>query len=217
MEFSEEKQHKRFERLRRMRNATYANIGIAAGTGLGFLLTGNPVFGGEAGHSGADGILHGLRYQAERRGYDQDTTRFRLFLAGSLAVPAAFLLHHSYETYHEFLDAIKNGNNNTLSPVTSIASGIAIGGANIYAFYQTSKIEEHSDASHATHKHAITDAVVSGGFVVTLFIEAAGVQNASLVGGAAFSGIAGAHLGYESVRTALNKNHHGHNHEHSKQ
>jgi hypothetical protein len=193
-----------------MRNATLANIGIAAGTGLGFLLTGNPVYGGEAGHSGSDGLAHMLRYQAEKRGINQDTKIFKLFLAGSLAVPAAFLLRHSYETGIELLGVIQGAEYDNFSARNSVLAGLAIGGANTYGYYQTSKIEEHSDASEATHKHTRTDAIVSGGFVVTLFAEAGGVDNASLVGGTVFSGLAGLHLGYEAVKTALNNNHHQH-------
>lgn len=207
MEIIKNESSVRFERLRRMRNATKANLGIALGTGFGFFLTGNPVFGGEAGHSGSDALVHGLRYHAEKRGINQDTTKFRLFLAGSLAVPAAFLLDHSYETGLELIEALNSGKNNELSPKVAIASGIAIGGANGVALYNTSKIEDHSDASEATHKHALVDALVSGGFMLTLFAEAAGVKNASLVGGAVLSGVAGVHLGYEAIKTAINKNH----------
>lgn len=181
------------DRLRRMRNATFANIGITIGTGVGYVMTGNPAFSGEAGHSSSDSLAHGTRYLAERFGIDQDTKAFKNFLRASLLVPAGFLIWNSARTG---IDLLQGGEaDNTISgKVINGAGALAITGANTYALVQTSGIDEHSHASNATHNHAKNDAIVSGGFSVSLGAEVVGVDNASLYGGMLFSGIAGAHL-----------------------
>jgi divalent metal cation (Fe/Co/Zn/Cd) transporter len=209
-----ESSQQKFDRLRRMRNATMANLGSALVSTALLPFSGSRILSGEAGHSGADVLAHGLRYGAERLGIDQETKMFRAFISASLLVPAGFLLWNAWKSG---LDLV-NGVPENRDPVALTANGVgalAIAGLNAYAYQQTRHIEEQSRASQATHNHAFADAFVSAGFAGSLVLEIGGVPNASSVGGLVFSALASGHLVHEAVTQHSHEHdHHHHHHNH---
>ena len=193
-------------RLKRMRKAATANLVIAVGSALLFPFSGSKVLSGEAAHSGSDAAMHGLRYFAEKRGVDQESSRFRLFIKGSLLVPAGFLAWNAWRSGLDILNNVQLDQSRSASVANGVGA-VAIAALNGYAYYQTSGIEEHSHASHASHNHAFADALVSGGFVASLGAEAVGVEQASTVGSCIFSSIAAAHLLKEALTLSGHHNH----------
>lgn len=140
-------------RLKRMRNATLAQIGITiTSIGLG-VATGNHAYTGEASHSGSDAATYGSRYLIEKTNLDQESPFIKGFLKLSLVVPAGIIL---YTSYRAGLD-IYNNQIPEQHTVTNIAGALAIGGVNTYANIEMRKVNEHTHASSASRAHSDAD------------------------------------------------------------
>lgn len=168
-------------------------------SGATALITGNGAFVSEMLHDTGDTVAHTARYQAERRGIDQNTARFRRFrkvsfiiLSGLSAATAAKI----------GWDLFANGvvEETLREEVLNITGGVVVAGGNVYAVSQTAAIEEHSLASHDSHSHAGTDAVASIGLAATIITEPVTWEGLSQVGGAGFAGYTALHMLIHGLR-----------------
>lgn len=186
-----------------MRNAAYANAGIAIIAESARYMGGGVLFNGERSHSASDALVHYGRYRAELSGRDQSTTGFRAFIASSMLIPAAFLVHTAFESFQRLQD----GSSEAGHSLVNMTGALLILGFNGYAYDQTRKIEEQSCSSHASHSHARADFAVSSVYSAGLIIESLGVSSAGDVVNAGASAYASLHLGKEALSMMLKREH----------
>lgn len=188
-----------FERLRRLRNATLANLSMSIASVGVFAVTGNGAFIAEALHDGADTGAHGSRYLAEKSGINQDTKKFKWFLRAGLLGVSALSAVASVKFGNELL----NGEVPTADigdKALDLGAAVGIGLGNTYAYSQVKGIEEHSHASEASFDHAKVDMLASWGLAGFIVAYVAGADKASQVGGMLFAGYTAAHLAWHALR-----------------
>lgn len=188
----------RFNRLRRMRNATLANMGMMAGGVGAFVFTGNPAFAAEAVHDLADSGAHGSRFLAEKYEINQHTKKFEYFLKFSMLGVAGLSAYTSGRIGINILEG--NVPDNTMQDILVNLTGASlIGIVNTYARDELKDINSHSYASFASLNHADVDMVASWGLAASIALEALGIENASQWGGFSFAAYTALHLYFHAI------------------
>jgi hypothetical protein len=181
----------RRERMRRMVRGVGANAVSAAFAAIGYALSANPAYGGEAIHSGGDAAIYGTRLYAEHSGINQQTRHFKNFLRVTMLIPAAVLAYNAWRA------GVSLGSGGYARQETSaydyLGAGVVVA-ANSFAYQQLHHVSQHSHASHASYVHATADLTTSAAYGVGLFVEAAGVSGAAPVATVLGSTVAAAHL-----------------------
>lgn len=183
----------RSNRLKRMRNATLANLGMMVGSVGAYAVTGNSAFVAESVHDLADSTAHGSRYLAELYQVDQHTKKFELFMKFSMIGVAGLSAVTAGRIGINLLDGhmSNDGLQDMIFNLTG-ASLIAIG--NTYARDELKDVTFHSYASSVGLDHADVDMVASWGLACSIALEAGGVENASQWGGYSFASYTALHL-----------------------
>lgn len=195
----------KLNRLKRMRNATLANMGMMAGGVGAFVVTGNPAFAAEVVHDLADTGAHGSRYLAEKYEIDQHTKKFEYFLKFSMLGVAGLSAYTASRIGINILEG-NIPDNSAQDTLINLTGASLIGIVNTYARDELKDIKFHSFASSAGLDHADVDMVASWGLASSIALEAMGVKNASLWGGFSFAAYTALHLYFHATDT--------HSHEH---
>lgn len=188
-------------RIRRLRNATLAQLGLAIVSAGASVITGNHAFAAELRHDVQDTVLHGSKYAAERQGIDQERRAFQWFLRGSMAALSIAAATKGYDIFQDIQEGTRVTMDMTEATVTT-GSAVAIAAGNTYSYVQLRGINEHSHASASSLGHAEFDMVASWGLSGSLLLETAGVQNASLYGGLLFAGYTTVEAARHAIRPA---------------
>ena len=184
-------------RVRRLRNATAIQWALTAGGWGLYFLTGNPAFRAGANHDSGDTLHYGIKYQTEKRNWNQHSLWFKTVLRCSMGIISLGAIHSAYENAEAIIDG-DDPADSTEDTLLLAAGAVAYAYGNTRTYEQMRKINVHSPASQSGFDHARIDHVASKGFAASLVLEAVGIPGASLWGGygfAAYTAIeAGGHI-----------------------
>ncbi len=189
----------KLNRIKRLRNATLANLGLVTVSLVAFGLTGNEAYISEIIHDGADTGNHGSRFLSEKFSVDQDTKIFKRFLKTGMLMAS---LLSGYTAYRLGLE-IRAGNiphDNFNKNLINLLGATTIAGGNTYAYQQVNSLHEHSNASMASLNHAQVDMTASWGLASSITLESAGVDGASTWGGLLFASYTAGHLAIHALK-----------------